>query len=357
MHSEERPSLFGIKKSNKDFSKRENWGKNQFNNCFPVALAAYMHHRGLQPRYITLDENLKVKHSFLPFADVFGISPDSDNIFFSFESDYSPYRRFVLDNLPRIDLVTQDLLHNSNCLRGIEIKLTALPDNTTCELTEDEYSCEIVTRPDTIVYIALSIASIYEEIREKLLDCFLDLRRIEDWTDITAVLPLVVKMIDGIDASLVTAISHQTPLVMQPIWKTEGKSPRLNKNCLDIFVWSSFAFTRLFVDVTKKNLDVRSINRPMRSVIWLAKMLFDFAQTGKVDYRRIIDEMSFNTKNDRAFAASGSITYPYLKSDILLHPRVEREEIKHIILGGGEKFLSPERRFDAVLLNTIGIFQ
>ena len=62
----------------------------------------------------------------------------------------------VLNNLPRIDLVTMNA-KTGHCLKGIEIKLTALPDNSTCHLNSKEFGCEIVVRPDTIVYMALSI--------------------------------------------------------------------------------------------------------------------------------------------------------------------------------------------------------
>ncbi|WP_242026087.1 HindVP family restriction endonuclease [Anabaena sp. FACHB-1391] len=33
--------LFGLTHSNRDFSQRESWGKNQFNNSFPASLACY----------------------------------------------------------------------------------------------------------------------------------------------------------------------------------------------------------------------------------------------------------------------------------------------------------------------------
>ncbi len=63
-----------------------------------------------------------------------------------------------------------------------------------------------------------------------------------------------------------------------------------------------------------------------------------------------------NTKNDKAFALSGSRTHQYMKSPELTNPRIKREEINNIILGGGEKLLSPERRFDAIILNTPNLF-
>ncbi len=43
-------------------------------------------------------------------------------------------------------------------------------------------------------------------------------------------------------------------------------------------------------------------------------------------------------------------------SDNLIKPRISKEEINNIILGGGQNFLSPERRFDAIILSNPEIF-
>ena len=56
----EKPSLFGIKHSNRDFSDRDAWGKNQFNSSFPTALSAYLADKNLENVYIKLDENLEL---------------------------------------------------------------------------------------------------------------------------------------------------------------------------------------------------------------------------------------------------------------------------------------------------------
>lgn len=46
------PSLFGIKQSNRDYTKADTWGKNQFNSSFPAALACYMYSKELKVVYI-----------------------------------------------------------------------------------------------------------------------------------------------------------------------------------------------------------------------------------------------------------------------------------------------------------------
>jgi hypothetical protein len=85
-------------------------------------------------------------------------------------------------------------------------------------------------------------------------------------------------------------------------------------------------------------------------------MLFDYVQHATFDYEKIIDELSYNTKNDKAFASSGIITNKYMACDNLTKPRITKDEIKNIILGGGQKLLSPERRFDAIIYNSPDLF-
>ena len=105
----------------------------------------------------------------LSVPEIFGEIPLSENLFFAFESDYVPYRKLVIGKLPRVDLVTLNTVPEDSCLKSLEIKLTALPDNSTYKLSEDKYGCEIVVRPDTIVYLALSIASKLQNNRQNII--------------------------------------------------------------------------------------------------------------------------------------------------------------------------------------------
>jgi hypothetical protein len=353
----QKPSLFGLNQSNRDFTQRESWGKNQFNSSFPAALACYMHSKDIQPIYLKLDAQLNVIHSNINVAELFGISPDNKDIFFAFESDYVPYQQLVVGNVPRIDLVIQDT-QTGGCLRGLEIKLTALPDNSTHTLSDQYFGCEIVIRPDSVVYLALSIATNYSNNITTLNDLLGDkFDAIKDWTEGTAVMPFIPTMVEVLNQILLEKIETQQPLIIQPIWKTVGKSPQLANNCLDIFVWSNFAFTRLFLNVAANELTIENkITRQMRSVIWLVKMLLDFCKNGKINHASIIDSLSYNTKNDKAFAVNGKVSQPFMASDALSQPRIHKNAIKSIILGGGHRLLSPERRFDAIVYNSPDLF-
>ena len=347
------PHLFGLENSNRDFNKPANWGKNIFNNTFPASLICYMHSINLQPVYLTLNQNGEVSHGKISATDLLGIVPSSEEIFFAFESDYVPYRPLVVDSPPRADLVVLDQ-HTNQCLSGLEIKLTALPDNSTYKEVEDKYGCELVVRPDTIIYLALSMAINFRDRRDELARQLQHLPQTLDWTDIAEVSPQIKNMADILDNLLLQFLTVQRPLVIQPVWKTQGRKLLLHQNALDVFVWSDFAFTRLFF---RDAYRVRGrISRGARSIAWLTKMLIDFAKDGKIDYRSIIDTMSFNTKNDKAFAVNGKVTQPYMACAELTTPRITRDEIRNIILGGGEDFLSPERRLDAAILTTPGLF-
>lgn len=352
------PGLFGIKHSNRDFTVKESWGKNQFNSSFPASLCNYINSLGRECVYLKIDENYASSFSELSVSELYNIDPISEDTFFAFESQYSPFQRLVVGVLPRVDLVIQNRT-NGNNLSGIEIKLTALPDNTTCELDDEYYGSEIVVRPDTIVYLACSIANLFKDNPEVLLkhlgnEC----EAIVDWSDAGEVINYLPVITEKLVELMKLQSKEQSPLVMQPIWKTNGKSPELTDHCLDVFIWSNFAFTKLFIDssIIKNGYEGR-ISRQIRTLIWLFKMLFDFSRKGQFNHAKIIDELSYNTKNDKAFAVSGTVTHHLMTCERLTKPIITKEEIKNIILGGGQNLLSPERRFDSIIFNSPDLFK
>ncbi len=346
------PGLFGINNSNRDFKLADSWGKNQFNSSFPASLVCYLSSKRLDVNYLVVDSN-EIKIIGLSGESLLGIKPTDNNTFFSFETQFTPYNKYVIGNLPRIDLVIQN--HKSGeCLRGLEVKLTALPDNTTCEFSDDKYGCEIVIRPDTIVYLAASIASSNYKKVEELFSS--NIIKISDWSDASEVIKIRKEIIEKISMLSLLLKKDQQPFLLQPIWKTKGKRPILAENCLDVFVWSDAAFANFITKVARLDSSSSSITRQMRTAIWLYKMLMEIANSGKFNHEKIIDELSYNTKNDKAFASSGNVTNPYMSCKNLTKPRILKSEIKNIIQGGGQALLSPERRFDAIIYNSPELF-
>lgn len=361
-HQSSQPRLFGLQHSNRNFTRPESWGKNCFNSSFPTALALYLESHNLKSCYLQLDANLQIQHSEISTQELYGCSSGLEDLFYAFESQFSPYQQYVIGTLPNVDLVIQSRSLRT-CLNALEIKLTALPDHTTCNLTEDRYSCELVIRPDTIAYLACRIAdylsSQVEWLKDYLKTANLPSTQLTEWTEAKDIIPYAETILSLIDYLLLRILNEQSPLLMQPIWKTQGKSSRLSDYCLDVFVWSDFALTRLFVDRAKADVESgfsKGITRHMRSAIWLVRMIQEFAMNGAFDHGQIIDVLSYNTKNDKAFSINGLVTHQYLKSDILTRPRIHQSDIKNIILGGGQNLLSPERRLDAIIYNSPGLF-
>lgn len=345
-------SLFGLVNSNRDFNNANAWGKNQFNSSFPAALACYLHSNELEANYIAISAQ-KFGINAISFEDVFAINPLSADIYFAFEAQHTPFQKYLIGALPRTDLVILNKTTNQ-CLRGLEVKLTALPDNTTCTLNDDKFGSEIVIRPDSIVYLAASIASAGIQTVEKHLQNSGVM--ITDWSDAEEVVQHIKAIIACISAISLDIESQQSPFLLQPIWKTVGKSPKLADNCLDVFVWSDAAFAWFIAQLSKSEGVTNKITRQTRTSIWLYKMLLDIATQGRCDHADIIDKLSYNTKNDKAFASAGNVTNPYMRCKNLTKPRIHKDEIKHIILGGGQNLLSPERRFDAIIFNSPELF-
>lgn len=357
--SDEKPRLFGLSgKSNRDETKRSHWGKNEFNSSFPTALLCYMHAKAIKPVYIKMDNDLKTVHSKIAVPDLFGINPDDENIYFSFEDGYGPFEHLVKGQLERSDLVIMDSEnHKNKWKRAFEIKLTALPDNTTYENPDDQQSCEMVFRPNAIIHLALSISFMFQKRKKALLKILSPVcSKIFNWRSKEDVSGLTTNLVEVLNDAFLLLVDKQLPFIVQPIWKTIGKASILHENCLDVFVWSNFAFTRLFLDGYSEEPKEKGMTRSQRCIFWTAKMLYDFAHIGKINPSLIASEMAYELQTDKAFSVSGVKSLSYLKSGELTKPRVNKGQIKKIILGGGQKSLSPERRFDSAVVNTPGLF-
>lgn len=345
-----KPSLFGLSNSNRDFELATTWGKNQFNTSFPASLCCYLASKGYEANYLSISDGIFATQT-ISIEEVFRLPPNSEEIFFAFESLHTPFQKFVIGALPRTDLVIQRT-SDGKCMSGLEIKLTALPDNTTCDLNDSDFGSEIVVRPDTIVYLACSLATCLG----RSLNTLIPNLAITNWSEAGQVLPRINEIIQTIKNVSNVVEDTQQPFLLQPVWKTRGKSPDLSNNCLDVFVWSNAGFCSFIAAISNNNTNADSITRQTRTAIWLFKMLLEIKSNSKFNHELIIDDLSYNTKNDKAFASAGNVTNKFMKCTRLTKPIIKKEEIKSIILGGGQKLLSPERRFDAIIFNSPELF-
>ncbi|MDE6521283.1 MAG: HindVP family restriction endonuclease [Muribaculaceae bacterium] len=350
------PGLFAqpLGRSSRDYTKEKSWGKNIFNSSFPVSLSAYMYSKDINPVYLKVEGN-EIIHDEISVRSLFQINPLSENVYFNYEAGLSAFDKYYVGSREKIDLVVIDKKNDQNLI-GLEIKLTALPDSTTKKLKEDRYGCELVMRPPTICFLACTICHSFQgkEGRQALKDLLGDLPQINHWEEIESVLPYYEEIQGAINRVSEFIQDRQVPLVVQPIWKTYGGKSILSDDCLDIFAWSNLAILRLCV---LQGAEKNKITRFMRTIIWIYRMLFEYSVYGQFDYKRIVRLHSYNIANDKAFAASGLQTWPVMKSPELEKPRISKWDIKNIILGGGQDLLSPERRFDAVIVNSPDLFE
>lgn len=348
-------ALYGIKNSNRNFREQIYWGKNQFNSSFPVALCCYMRDKGLSALNIELESGLGTKIREIPISEMFGTELKNEEIFFRFESDYSRFRDYVADSLEKIDVVISAAKDKSE-IRPLEIKLTTLPDDGTSDFPEDKYGTELVIRSPTMRYVALSMADSnkakFSEIR-KIFEPVC--KRIDNWENIAEMKSHQEGIFSALKEFLSGYCHTQKPLLVQPVWKTVGKSPTLAENCLDVFCWTDFSIMRLICDSLDED-EPKKITRPQRAALRLARFLYEVSRDSPVYQKPIYDGMTYDTLNDKEFAVSGRRTNKHMFCERLVKPAVKKNEIKNIVLGGGHKYLSPERRFDSILYFSEGLF-
>jgi len=344
--------LFGIEHSNR--TADDHWGKNCFNSSFPTATACYMLEHNIPAVYIKLDNvngKLCVVAEEIPIKEVFKSADNSPNeLFFSFESVFEPYQQYSFDTIDGIDLVVKDLA--GNYLSPVEVKLTVLPDNSTYRKPENKWGSEIVIRSATTSYCALGMYDAVKDHARHVREIFEDTcSSIQMWDNDYEVTHKMPQIRDSLNAFQREYYQHQKPLVMQTIWKTQGKSPLLTDQAFDIIVWSDYAFSRLFVDGF--NNRAQKMSRPMRATARLARCLWELSRSGIIRVNDIYRQMAFGNQTDKEFSVNGLKWKRYVTSDRTMRPILPSTVVNEIIEDGYIQRLSPERRFDQTLYFTV----
>ena len=124
-----------------------------------------------------------------------------------------------------------------------------------------------------------------------------------------------------------------------------------------IFVWSDYALTHLFLDSAKNALNNQGISRQLRAALRLSRFIYQSSLNAKVHQAPIYDGMTYDNQNDKEFAISGTKSRLLMLCERLVRPAIKKSEIRNIVLGGGQKYLSPERRFDAIIYYSNELFE
>ncbi len=311
-----------------------------------------MRDKGIPCVYLTLRGDLSVAVSDLSIGDMFNTKLPNDELRFDFEHKFQPYQQHALDDIGGIDLVVKH--HGDSATTGwrrpLEVKLTVMPDNTTSKLAESEWSPELVIRPATTKYCALGIYHSCQDRRTDIRDIFQDVcGNFDLWNSRHELESKRKQMLHALNRFQETFQERQQPFLMQPIWKTNGQSPSLADSAFDLFVWSDFALCRTFIKALEAD---QTINRFSRAAARLARMLYVLSTQEKANLTQIYTEMAYGLQTDKEFALSGQMTKSYFDTPRRLKPALLKEAVAEIILDGGEKSLSPERRFDATIFFT-----
>lgn len=344
--------LFGISHSNR--TADDHWGKNCFNSSFPAATANYMFAHDVSAIYIKLDEvdgELKVVSSTISIKEVFNSGARNlDDLFFSFESVYQPYQQYSFDAVDGIDLVIKDT--DGNFLSPLEVKLTVLPTSATSNKPESEWGSELVVRSATTSYCALgmfdSVKDHAKDVREIFEDACSSIQMWDNDYEMTHKMPQLIAAINQFER---TYLTHQKPLLMQTLWKTQGQSPILSEQAFDIVIWSDYAFSRLFLDGSDE--PASTMKRGMRASARMARCLWELSKSGKIRVVDIYRQMAFGNQTDKEFAVGGSQWRKYVTTDRITNLALNKDVVNEIIEPGYIDRLMPERRFDQTLYFTM----
>lgn len=349
--------LYGLERSNHDFTEEKSFGKNIFTCAFPVSLAIYIsQEKELEQNYINVstaeDGEVCVKHDLMPLDNLIGAPLEQAT--WSFEKNYSAYDALSTGTAKRSDLVVEDASTGKD-VRALELKLVAAPTSGTAKRAREEQSCEIVVRPPTIEQMCFSIASSYGKSRRHDIGDILakELKNPMDfsWSDESYMLEKLPLVLSAAEAITKEGIAFQTPFVLNALWRTKGKSTVFDDECFDVFFWSDLAFLQLFINATRKAIEKgeNSIGRPARSLVWLVKSLLDYSMQGAVTFDKAHRDITYGGQTDKAGAFSGNSVLPFMGCRNFYHPRIHYEEYMNIIMPEGIAFLSPERRLDGFI--------
>ena len=187
--------------------------------------------------YITVsaeNDRLIVKPQEISLSQVLNCGDKKpQDLYFSFESVYAPYRQYSFDPIDGIDLVVKDA--EGDYLSPLEVKLTVIPTSQTSVLPEEKWGSEIVVRSATTSYCALgmfdSIKEHSRDIREIFEEACSSIQMWDNDYEMTHKTPLLCKAIDNFQLKYYT---NQKPLLLQTLWKTQGQSPILAEQAFDI---------------------------------------------------------------------------------------------------------------------------
>ena len=118
------------------------------------------------------------------------------------------------------------------------------------------------------------------------------------------------------------------------------------EHALDAFVWTDYAFTRLFLGSNRRPSD-GGPSRPARCAVRLHMMLTDLLAERRPDMDALILATRYGVSGNKEFMVSGKATNRLMACDRLARPAVPSSHVPKLATEGFESMIVPERRLDA----------
>lgn len=339
-------------------------GKNQFNSVFPAALMMKMQDMGIDPavvvaEHVEPDGKLRFVDTTCPVSRIIGSDTSVTPLFHSFESAHDPFKQYQSDTerLVKTDLVFSDAvkvpgkihLARGRDLIAAEVKLTVMPDQTTKQRQPSEWGPELVIRPSTTAYVAMSLFDGFDEgARSRIKDVAADLMRIKDWRSEAEVYRHQDIFIKLAHLAVRLAKQSQRPALLQCLWASEIETDYCAEHTFDMLVWTDAALLALYIFEVENGRD-DDAGRALRALIRFSRVIMELVSFGKFSYENAFIDICFKNQNDKEISVSGSKLRRYVASPFIDKRRLPWTALHEIVPEEMVGKLSPERRLDQML--------
>ena len=335
------PTFYGLENCN--LQPHEQWDRDNFPRMFSVALCNYLGDSGKGVNLVSFGSGASIVRTE-PVSAVYGTGCRPSQLLFDLDSVYEPHLELA-SGVPESDLVIRGEGHVP--IGRLDVLASVIPDASTRGLPPELSGPEVTLRTRDLKNLALSMASSLMCERERALDILDDIQPApvdwEDWGMVSSINDDILRVLDRLESEL---SDRQSPFMLQSVWRSEEDGPLLADDAMDVFVWTDFALSRLFLDSTRRSSD-GSPTRPLRCAVRLYRMLEEILSGGHPDLDLLMLETQYGIQGNRELMVNGKTTNRYMASDRLTRPCVGSDEMPMLASKGFESMIVPERRLDS----------
>lgn len=322
------------------------WSRENLPRCISLAAANYLKDKGRDPNIVFLGTD--GRHRVTVACPWDGILIGT---LYDFDSVYDPFSE-VAGGVPKADVVFRDD-------RGVPsgfacIQCSVVPDASTRGLADELTGPELTMRTDLLALCALSSASSIAGDSKRALDILE--RSVPyniDWSDWSAVEPYLDTIQGNMSRLFIDMADAQSPVLLQCVWRTRGDGPFLADDAMDVFVWTDFALSDLFVNPSRPT--VSGPSKAARCAVREYLLVTSVLRGERPDVGEVFDLTDYGLPagKGKEMMFNGRITNRCMHSDRLTFPSIARNEVAFLASNGFKDMVMPERRLDMALYETL----